>query len=74
MCLSEEIKLRIIELCNLNNLNINSLSNKASINPSTLRSFLKWECKTPNTQTIYYICLCLGIELKYFYNSEFFQT
>ena len=74
MSLSEAIKLRIIELCNINNLNVNSLSNKAGINPSTLRSILKSRCNTPNTQTIYYICLGLGIELKDFYNSNFFKN
>lgn len=72
--LSEAIKLRIIELCNINNLNVNSLSIKAGIKLSTLRSILKSRCKTPNTQTIYYICLGLGIELKDFYNSKFFKN
>lgn len=74
MCLSEAVRLRIIELCNINNLNVNSLSNKAGLNPSTLRSILKSRCKTPNTQTIYYICLGLGIELKDFYNSKLFKN
>lgn len=74
MSLSEAIKLRIIELCNINNLNVNSLSNKAGVNPSTIRSILKSRCKTPNTQTIYYICLGLGIELKDFYNSQLFDN
>lgn len=58
----------------MNNLNVNSLSNRAGINPSTLRSILKSRCKTPNTQTIYYICLGLGIELKDFYNSILFKN
>ena len=73
MCLSEAIKLRIIELCNIYNLNVNSLSNRAGINPSTIRSILKSRCNTPNTQTIYYICLALNMDLKDFFNSKLFS-
>ena len=74
MSLSEAIKLRIIELCNSNNLNVNSLSNRAGINPSTIRSILKSRCKTPNTQTIYYICIALNMDLKDFFNSSLFSN
>lgn len=74
MSLSEAIKLRIIELCNSNNLNVNSLSNRAGINPSTIRSILKSRCKTPNTQTIYYICIALNMDLKDFFNSPLFSN
>ena len=74
MCLSEAIKLRIIELCNVNNLNVNSLSNRAGINPSTIRSILNSRCKTPNTQTIYCICLALNMDLKDFFNSNLFSN
>lgn len=74
MYLSEAIKLRIVELCNIYNLNVNSLSNKAGINPSTIRSILKSKCNTPNTQTIYYICLALDMDLKDFFNSKLFSN
>ena len=74
MHLSEAIKLRIIELCNINKLNVNSLSNKAGLNPSTVRSILKSRCKTPNTQTIFFICLALNMDLKDFFNSKLFSN
>lgn len=74
MYLSEAIKLRIVELCNIYNLNVNSLSNKAGINPSTIRSILKSKCNTPNTQTIYSICLALDMDLKDFFNSKLFSN
>lgn len=73
MKLSDAIKLRIIELCNEQNLNVNMLAINAGINPSTIRSILKSRCNTPNTQTIYYLCLGFGIELKDFYNSPLFS-
>lgn len=74
MCLSEAIRLRIIELCSVNNLNVNSLSNRAGLNPSTIRSILKSRCKTPNAQTIYCICLALDMDLKDFFNSKLFSN
>lgn len=74
MLLSDAIKLRIIELCNKNNLNVIFLSNRAGLNPSTIRSILKSRCKTPNTQTIYCICLALNIDLKDFFNSKLFSN
>ena len=55
MYLSDAIKLRILELCEINELNVNSLSNRAGLNPSTIRSIFKSRCKTPNAQTIYWI-------------------
>ena len=74
MYLSDAIKLRILELCEINELNVNSLSNRAGLNPSTIRSILKSRCKTPNTQTIYWICLALNIDLKDFFNSNLFSN
>ena len=74
MKLSDAIKLRISELCKMQNMNINMLAINAGVNPSTLRSILKSRCNTPNTQTIYYLCIGFGIELKDFYNSPLFSN
>lgn len=74
MKLSAAIKLRITELCNENNMNINMLAINSGINPSTIRSILKSRCNAPNTQTIYYLCIGFGIELKDFYNSPLFSN
>ena len=52
MKLSDAIKLRITELCNQQNINVNMLAINAGINLSTIRSILKSRCNTPNTQTI----------------------
>lgn len=74
MKLSDAIKLRISELCKMQNMNINMLAINAGVNPSTIRSILKSRCNTPNTQTIYYLCIGFGIELKDFYNSPLFSN
>ena len=74
MNLTNAIKQRIIELCNEKNLNINQLAIKAGINPATIRSILKDRCKTPNTSTIYFLCLGFGITLEDFFASSIFHN
>lgn len=73
MKLSDAIKLRIIELCNSQNMNVNMLAVNSGINPSTIRSILKSRCNSPNSQTLYYLCLGFGIELKDFFDSPLFS-
>ena len=51
-------------------MNVNQLATRAGINPSTVRSVLKERCKSPKAETVYYICLGLGISMDEFYNSE----
>lgn len=74
MDLTNAIKYRIIELCNEKKLNINQLSIKAGINPATIRSILKDRCKTPNTSTIYFLCLGFGISLEDFFSADIFHN
>ena len=74
MTLSDAVKTRIIELLKLKNMNINQLAIKAGINPATIRSILKDRCKTPNTATIYYICIGFQISISEFYNSKLFDV
>ena len=71
---SDAMRARIAQLCDEHGVNINSLGNKAGINPSTIRSFTKNYCKSPKADTVYYICLGLGISLKEFYDSELFDN
>ena len=74
MSLSEAIKQRLIELCNEQNLNVNQLSVRSGLNPATVRSILKSRCKTPNTSTIYFLCLGFGISLEDFFSSSLFNN
>ena len=43
------------------------------INPSTIRSIFKVIKKEPSSDTIYYICIGLGISIKDFYDSKLFD-
>lgn len=74
MELSTAIRKRIINLCEEKNMNINQLAVMSGINPSTIRSIMKLRCKTPTTQTIYYLCIGFGISLKDFYDSKLFEN
>lgn len=73
MTLSFAIKTRIENLLLSKNMNVNMLATKSGINESTIRSILRGRCNTPNTQTIYYICIGFEITLEYFYSSELFN-
>ena len=74
MRLTNAIKQRIIELCNEKNLNVNQLAIKSGLNPATIRSIIKDRCKTPNTSTIYFLCLGFGITLEDFFSAEVFHN
>jgi DNA-binding Xre family transcriptional regulator len=54
---------RIMELCQLKKLTINSVANIAGISPSTIYSILNTKSKSPETVTIKKICDGLEINL-----------
>ena len=74
MDFSEATRKRIDELCKKKNMNINKLGNNAGMNPSTIRSIMKKHCKAPKSDTVYLICIGLGITMKEFYDSELFDN
>ena len=73
MRLAEAIKIRIKDLCIEKSMNINQLSIASGINPTTIRSSLKQTYSTPNTSTIYYICLGFNISIKEFFDDKLFD-
>lgn len=73
MTLSCAIQKRIDELLQQKEMNVNMLGISAGINPATIRGILKGRIKTPNSQTLYYICIGFGITLEQFFNSHLFN-
>ena len=71
---SEAIKQRIKELCKEKNMNINMLAVNSGLTPSTVKSIFSNKYKAPNTQTLYYICIGLNIELKQFFDDNIFNN
>ena len=73
MTLLEATRKRIKELCRARNMNVNQLAISSGLNPSTIRSIFKIIKKAPSSQTIYYICIGLGMSIKDIYNSDLFE-
>ena len=73
MILSEAIRLRIIELLKENNLTAYKLSYRAGISNSIISDCKRGKVKEPTISSIIHICEGLNIELKDFFDSEYFQ-
>ncbi len=73
MILSEAIRLRIIELLKENNLTAYQLSYRAGISNSIISDCKRGKVKEPTISSIVHICEGLNIELKDFFDSEFFK-
>lgn len=73
MLLPEAIKLRIIELLNINNLSAYKLSYKGGISPSNISDVLRGKVSEPTVSTILHICEGANITLKDFFDSSLFD-
>ncbi|WP_312813297.1 helix-turn-helix domain-containing protein [Sedimentibacter sp.] len=73
MTIKKAISQRILQLCKDNNITINKLSTISGITQSTLNDIVYGKSKNPTIKTIYYICFGLKIDMKDFFDSEFFQ-
>lgn len=71
MDLSEAIKIRIINLCNEQNITLHQLSLQAGLTYSTLSSFIN-KNKSITISTLLHICEGLDIELRDFFDDEIF--
>ena len=73
MILSEAIKLRIIELLEINELTAYKLSYKSGISPSNISDVLRGKVSEPTVSTILHICEGANISLKDFFDSNLFD-
>lgn len=73
MLLPEAIKLRIIELLDINNLSAYKLSYKGGISPSNISDVLRGKVTEPTISTILHICEGANITLKDFFDSKLFD-
>lgn len=69
----ERIVKRILYLCRLKNININTLALRSGITPSTLKSILYGSSRNPGISTLRHICDGLGISLEEFFHSRLFM-
>lgn len=69
----ERVAKRILYLCRLKNMTINTLALRSGITPSTLKSILYGTSRNPGISTIRHICDGLGINLEEFFHSRLFM-
>ncbi len=73
MIISDAVRLRISELMEKNNLTAYKLSYLAGMSASNISDYLRGKVKEPTISSIIHICEGLGIQLKDFFDSPFFQ-
>ncbi|MCR4902622.1 MAG: helix-turn-helix transcriptional regulator [Butyrivibrio sp.] len=73
MSIEDAVRLRILELCNENNITVNALSTRAGMPRSTLKNIIYGTSKNTGIVTIQLICDALGISINVFFQSELFE-
>lgn len=73
MNIGEATKLRIIELCKLNNITINKLATISGVTQSTLSNITSGRNNSATIVTIKKLCDGLGITINDFFNSDLFD-
>ena len=73
MNIGEATRLRIRELCDVNNITINKLSTICGITQSTMNNIMSGRNNSTTVSTVKKICDGLEITIKDFFNSAFFD-
>lgn len=74
MNIGEAVKLRIIELCEINEITINKLATISGITQSTLNNIVSGRNNSATVSTIKKICDGLNISVIDFFDCEMFET
>ncbi len=69
----EAVAKRIIELCEKQDIAINSLANISGVSPSTIYSMLNEKSQNPGVVSIKKLCDGLNITLRHFFDSDVFD-
>ena len=64
---------RILNLCDLKGIKVNTLGNISGINPSTIYSMLNSKSQNPGVVSIKKICDGLEISLRQFFDDDMFD-
>lgn len=74
MSIGEAVRLRIIELCNENNITINKLATISGVTQSTLNNIIGGRNNSTTVSTIKKLCDGLNISIEDFFKSEYFKN
>lgn len=74
MDIGEAVRLRILELCQINHLTVNKLATISGITQSTLNNIVSGRNKSATVSTIKKICDGLEISIIQFFQSILFEN
>ena len=74
MNVGNAVRLRIMELCNNNNITLNRLSTICGITQSTLNNIISGRNTSTTVSTVKKICDGLEISILEFFNSPYFEN
>ena len=74
MNIGEAVRLRIIELCETNNITVNKLANISGLTQSTLNNIICGRNNSTTISTIKKICDGVSITIHDFFDSELFEN
>lgn len=69
----EALQMRILELCEENDLTLNALGARCGIRQSTLDNIVSGRNNSTTVQTVLRICNGLGMDLPAFFDSDLFR-
>ncbi len=70
----QAVKARILELCSMRGMAVNSLANSAGMPPTTIYSMLNEKSQNPGVVSLQKICDGFGISLREFFDSDIFEN
>lgn len=73
MDVGNAVRLRILDLCNENNITVNKLATMSGITQSTLNNIINGRNNSTTVSTVKKICDGLNISLVYFFTSPIFD-
>lgn len=74
MRIKEAVRMRIMELCEQNDLTVNALARHSGITQSTLNNITRGRNNSTTVATVQKLCDGLNITLLEFFDSELFQN
>lgn len=73
MTIGDAVRLRIINLCEQNNITVNRLGTISGVSQSTINNIISGRNKSTTISTIKKLCDGLNISIIQFFNSELFS-
>lgn len=73
MNVGDAVRLRILELCDKNNISVNKLSTISGVTQSTVNNIVSGRNNSATVSTIKKLCDGLGITIDEFFSAEVFR-